>query len=181
MKKSIDYEVPPYSWEKIGFFTDLLRKELKLLDYQAFPVMDFAEYILPTMRPGYCLHIADEEELGNVGGLTDPQGKFIVLREDIYKDAYDDNGRARFTVAHELGHLFLHTNLPFQRVIDSHEIPVYRSAEKQANQFAAELLMPRSGMSRFKTPREVANFYGVSLQAAEIRINYMMNYFKSQQ
>ncbi|WP_375639618.1 MULTISPECIES: ImmA/IrrE family metallo-endopeptidase [unclassified Bartonella] len=170
MYKSIDYEVPPRSWHKISYLAGLFRRELQLSDVQYFPVMEFIEHILPNMKRDFHLRIADKKELGNVGGLTDPQGKFIVLREDIYRDAYDGNGRARFTVAHEFAHLFLHTNLPLQRVIDSHEIPAYRSSERQADQFAAELLMPRSGMPKFKTPEEIAKCYKVSLQAAKVRM-----------
>jgi Zn-dependent peptidase ImmA (M78 family) len=66
--------------------------------------------------------------------------------------------RQRFTIAHECGHLVLHREQLTQEVhVDKH-FPVLRRDEKsatgrelieiQANQFAAELLMPKSFLHR---------------------------------
>jgi len=82
----------------------------------------------------------------NISGaliLKDSKKEIIVNEKDIH-------GRRRFTIAHELGHFFLHhckkTN-PQDHVIIS-----YRGArnkiEFEADEFAAELLMPKKHVTR---------------------------------
>lgn len=48
--------------------------------------------------------------------------------------------RSRFDAAHELGHLVLHRNEDYNRD--------WRTAEREANQFASAFLMPRAGILR---------------------------------
>lgn len=82
----------------------------------------------------------------------------------------------RFSAAHELGHLILHTHhLEGDGVLrrESKSDP-YRFEEREADFFAAQVLMPRhrvgahleAGMS----PRELASIYDVSSTAMSIRI-----------
>lgn len=89
------------------------------------------------------------------------------------------NERDRFTLAHELGHLFLGH-------VDRHEVLYRRGANKleyEANEFAAELLMPRkefidqvnlyvdsSGRCDIK---KVAKAFGVSTHAALTRGKFL--------
>ena len=98
--------------------------------------------------------------------------------------------RKRFSVAHELGHFFLHQNLKalFE---DTEESVVHRynnrGLEKEADQFAAEFLMPREMFkklaleSQYKAPsfylvKELSNIFNVSLSAAAIRLLSMNIY-----
>lgn len=63
-------------------------------------------------------------------------------------------GRQRFTVAHELGHYIMHRNTKKELFVDKDYIVKFRSnkkysstelkQEKEANAFAAALLMPKS-------------------------------------
>jgi predicted transcriptional regulator len=82
--------------------------------------------------------------------------------------------RDNFTIAHELGHYFLHTGTP----PGSHCISVGRwgtdMCERQANRFAAALLMPRpdfaAAAARFAFDLGwLAARFNVSLSAAEVR------------
>lgn len=83
----------------------------------------------------------------------------------------------RFTIAHELAHRILHTDLIGDGI---HDDGLYRSRlsddiERQANAFAAELLMParlvralyRQGLR--DVPSIAANFH-VSYEAARVRL-----------
>lgn len=72
-----------------------------------------------------------------------------IKKEDnrikIYVNSQDDDLRKRFTIAHELGHYFLHfkEQSKFDN-IDMHRTSNYDTTdplEKEANQFAAALLM----------------------------------------
>ena len=96
--------------------------------------------------------------------------------------------RQRFTIAHEIGHLLLH---PDRSYVDHQVIPTYfrdnRSSradtlvEIQANQFAADLLMPRRFLERVAgragldigdedAVQRVAHRFGVSPQALTYRL-----------
>jgi len=60
----------------------------------------------------------------------------------IYFNGHNTTTRQKFTVAHELGHYFVHNNF-FQDSSDTMFRDVqWDMAELQANQFASELLMP---------------------------------------
>jgi hypothetical protein len=82
-------------------------------------------------------------------------GKVIEVNAD------DPVVRQRFSVAHELGHHFLHTRHGDGQL-----------AEQEANAFAGELLVPgqmlRSSMEQTTDTRELARLFKVSRQALEI-------------
>lgn len=87
-----------------------------------------------------------------------------------------DLSRQRFTLAHELGHIFLQHHTKYRHLSDYVK-------EKSADAFAGELLMPREMM--YKTakfpPNYVLNVYGVSYQAYKMRklfLNDMENFSK---
>lgn len=96
--------------------------------------------------------------------------------------------RKRFTIAHELGHLLLHADESFH--IDERLPIAYRNDESskavdprevEANQFAAELLMPQQFLQRDVAQlgsaaldevdvETLADRYEVSVQAMQIRL-----------
>ncbi|MGZ0175141.1 MAG: ImmA/IrrE family metallo-endopeptidase, partial [Planctomycetales bacterium] len=90
---------------------------------------------------------------------------------DICLPTYTSPLRDRFTIAHELGHYFLHS--------DQGEIPIvaFRNGstriEWEANWFAASLLMPkaefRQAASRDLSVAALAARFGVSQEAARVR------------
>ena len=84
----------------------------------------------------------------------------IFLNKNLIKT------RARFTIAHELGHILLkHNNL-------EHTIHTNIGIEEyQANIFARCLLMPAIVLKELNyiTPQDIANICDVSLQSAEYR------------
>jgi Zn-dependent peptidase ImmA (M78 family) len=82
-------------------------------------------------------------------------------------------GRDRFTIMHELGHLLLHTSdrIWLRR---GHRAPkAYRDPEWQANAFAGEFLMPAALVRECSWPADMAETFGVSLQAAEIQLEHL--------
>lgn len=103
-------------------------------------------------------------------------------------DPLQDEKRNRFTIAHELGHLFLHMGYKIndQLWAEQDESPYYRngSSEKeyQANEFAAALLMPKdkykevmdkySNGSKVSTSK-IAEYFHVSIDAASNRGKFL--------
>jgi Zn-dependent peptidase ImmA (M78 family) len=103
-------------------------------------------------------------------------------------NSVDAPNRRRFTIAHEIGHLVLHKDDTFH-VDEKSPIGLRTDAssmatherEIEANQFAAELLMPRHFLDRDleALPNEIeaeeaitrlAHHYEVSIQAMTVRL-----------
>jgi Zn-dependent peptidase ImmA (M78 family) len=69
-------------------------------------------------------------------------GELFLESKIILLNSSDPLVRQRFTIAHELGHIQLHTNEMNRKVIVSRKTDAGR-LETEANVFAAALLMPR--------------------------------------
>ena len=98
------------------------------------PVDDIAESL-------FSLRVIDDHHMTESGTL-DPAAFEVRVNAAVCAAA---PMRRRFTIAHEIGHYVLHapgaTGAVFCRVTDSPEAP-QQLIERQANRFAAELLMP---------------------------------------
>lgn len=102
-----------------------------------------------------------------------------VLRIDngqpyIFTNASESLARRRFTIAHELGHLMLHPHLDTVHR-DTTFGPPYDRIERQANQFAASLLMPEPWIRYFtprldNDPKLMAALFDVSVASMNLRI-----------
>ncbi len=66
--------------------------------------------------------------------MTDGGYYVIIINKNF------SNDHKRFTLAHELGHLIMHTSNEFL-------ISEYRDKEDEANRFASEFLMPSDAIS----------------------------------
>ncbi len=138
-----------------------------------FPILDFVEFILPQIFEDFIFTVESKEYMGNNLGLTDIQKNTIKIREDVYINAYNGNGRDLFTIAHEVGHLLLHSEQNVQQLarVGIEEIKIYEDTEWQANTFAAELLMPANMITKYDNEFTVARRFGVSYSAARIRLD----------
>ncbi|MAF81090.1 hypothetical protein CL628_03715 [bacterium] len=107
----------------------------------------------------------------------DVSGMYLRDERTIYVDLDDEVNRQAFTIAHELGHHYLHA--------DKHKEVYFRhfseqlnfedkQQEREANWFAACLLMPRHAMLRAwsdtKETRELAHTFEVSQTAIYYRL-----------
>lgn len=106
------------------------------------PVESIAEHLL-----GYTLEITDE------GLFSDPNflGGISFEANTIFVNASVETheGRYTFTVAHEIGHHVLHKDLFESQVVDQSQILCREQKkkpliERQADRFAAALMMPRA-------------------------------------
>ena len=90
-------------------------------------------------------------------------------------------GRERFSIAHEIGHWHLHRGRSFQCRVDAPDsnVAANRALEKEADTFAAHLLMPRPlfnpligqfGQPNFRQLAEVAGRFDTSLMATALRL-----------
>lgn len=106
----------------------------------------------------------------------------------IYVSPFQSAERRKFTIAHELGHLFLHMGYKINSDLWNNQknATYYRTGdsimEYQANEFAAALLMPKKAykeiMDQYTNGNEVetdkiASYFGVSISAASNRGKFL--------
>jgi len=114
-----------------------------------------------------------------------PNGEIV-----IYVNNGDGDNRQLFTIAHELGHFFLHREEIDNGIVSYRHAAMYekytndeRKREEEANHFAAELLMPEMIFREYFTKnshldREIliskmADLFGVSEDAIKVRMSYL--------
>ena len=175
MTSGDDFKVPPQSSAAIGSKADRVRKQFGLDAYPYVPVIELIEQVLDYQLGLVRFEVGSKKEMGRAEGYTCPNGEFIMLREDVYRGACAGEKRARFTAAHELGHWHMHTNIPLARAKQGDGTKVYCLAEWQANQFAAQFLMPKGFINTFDGEDDLMERFGVSWGAARNRIRYLQN------
>lgn len=120
----------------------------------------------------------------NLSGLIlydDSEEKFVILVEES-----KPKNRQYFTIAHELGHYFLHKpDLKEKSLVVDGDVTLYRLdnglsnvQESQANYFAASLLMPEDRVRKAwkvsgRDVEKCAELFDVSLSAMSIRVDIL--------
>jgi len=163
------YVANPTSRDDIRRKTELLRELCGLSEELYIPIVELLEFWLPSVDNDFVYEISPVKEMSEEA-LTLPEHNKIIIREDVYNGACEGTPRDRFTIAHELGHLLMHSpgTLKLARGNEK-EIPPFKNPEWQANTFAGELLAPPRVIRGF-TKEEIAMRCGVSLTAAEIQL-----------
>jgi len=163
---------PPTSRVKLRELANQIRSATGQTTTLYFPIVSLVEFFLDRLVPGYNFHISSKAELGDNHGLTMIQDRELIIRQDVYEGAVAGVGRDRFTIAHELAHALLHSDVSLARQSPSVQLKTYNDPEWQANCFAGELLTPLSLIRECNsnTPHQVANKFGVSVQAARVAL-----------
>ena len=181
--------VKPLSKESIELKVEAFLKRVapeSLRTPQPTPVLKIIDGKLLDL---YGFAFAVRDDLGpKCYGVTDFGEKLVSLSEDVYVALEKDEGRARFTGAHEGAHVLLHSDelcpisarfssgewIHLHRAVPA-EIPVFRDPEWQANHGAGAILMPREMIRMVAANKsnpivDVVKTFKVSLQAAEVRL-----------
>jgi len=113
----------------------------------------------------------------------------LVLSEKSYNDLDQGRPRSRFAIAHELGHIVMHSSKLIKLVsLDDQAIaalyrgrkdhPRYRDTEWQANAFSAAFLAPakaivllKEKLKRMPSVEEIAAEFSVSFECAAYRLD----------
>ncbi len=137
-----------------------------------------SEEIIPPIDLNKIIEKAGLTLMTGEGGNPNIAGSYDRVERTITVKKSDPWFRKVFTIAHELGHYYLHTNKPseiFYRqdldfLVKGDEI----EQEQEANWFAASLLMPKMVFSRFwmliQDIDELAQRFGVSSTACYYRL-----------
>jgi Zn-dependent peptidase ImmA (M78 family) len=168
----MSYIANPMSRNSIRNLVALIREQVGLADERYFPVVEFLELGLPQLDESFIYEVVSKEDMGDQYGVTYPEKKMIVLREDVYDRAVAGVARDRFTIAHEIGHYIMHRpgRIEFARENRKGPIVPYKNPEWQANTFAGELLAPPNIIKKL-SPQEIAKYCGVSLKVGEIQLS----------
>jgi hypothetical protein len=116
---------------------------------------------------------ADHEMVGS-NGITffDRSTVTVLLSERTWEDLKFGDGRARNTVAHELGHAVMHQGPPMHRgVVEAGRtrwLAPYRSAEHQVKIFAPAFLVDDAIALKLGDKIEIAIHFGISEESANI-------------
>ncbi|MDH6650219.1 UNVERIFIED_ORG: hypothetical protein M2312_004890 [Rhizobium esperanzae] len=139
-----------------------------------------------SISPDSYIERVDGVDLSGCEGVLVP-GDTKPRRWGIMYDKGQSRGRRAYTIGHELGHFMLHRQLVdddtnfsggFYCSKEAVELGAGRDIEKEANEFAANLLMPFDDFRRtipsdelagLERLGEAASRYGVSLTAAALR------------
>ena len=163
------YSAPPMTKKEILLVSQRLRNVTATAEKPCFPVMEFLEYFLPMLDENFnYLVLGDQDMPVNTYAYYEPISGQIYIREDVYERACNGIARDRFTIAHEIGHFFLHhSGFALCREDSKKSIPTYCDPEWQANTFASFLLMPPN-LIRNMSAEDIAKQCGTSLTAARI-------------
>lgn len=133
-----------------------------------YPVVHILEMGMLIVDPDFTFAVKNRHEMKEDLGLTIPSENAIYLRSDVYHRASNDCPTDRFTVAHEIGHHFLHKNVPvvFHQANRPRTLKPEQDSEWQANIFGAALLMPLQRLRKCKSLDEAAVKFGVSRKTA---------------
>ncbi|WP_081631189.1 ImmA/IrrE family metallo-endopeptidase [Methylobacterium sp. 77] len=97
----------------------------------------------------------------------------INVDRSIWRRADMREGYPQFIVAHEIGHILLHSDIPKGYSKDSNSQIKYfeneHSAEWQANKFAEHLILPKSVVERYSNIGELIKFTGAWEAVAKTR------------
>lgn len=172
------YRATGTSTKKIQQDIRYIRHVFGLEDVLYFPIIDFVEKILPTVFDDYSFEVASCEEMGNKHGETFPNEHTIKIREDVYLGAIKGMGRDRLTIAHEVGHLFMHdqNSTSFCQLGKGQSLPPYEDPEWQADCFGGEMLAPAYLIIDMNVV-EVMENCGVSPNAAMIQLKHAKKFY----
>lgn len=147
--------------------------------FSPFP-FDHIELVRGDVKIVFTEKLSDS--VSGVIGFSNEQGAFVIL-----VNSKKSRTRQYFTVAHELGHYFLHqAHIRQKSIVDGENVldcdgMLYRDDEGnltqleiEANNFAASLIMPgelvRKAWDQLHSVEECAQVFHVSIAAMSIRL-----------
>lgn len=166
---TLSYMAAPMSRATIRHTASEVRKLFGFSETPRFPLLHVIENLLPQLIPDAVFEVVDSDEMKGVYAEALPAMALIRVRLDVYMRARLGNPRDNFTLAHELGHLVLHTDHRLQRIAAPAKVKPYLDPEWQANAFAGELLVPLELFKKLKHSEDACNIFGVSKKALDVQ------------
>ena len=168
----LNCSVESRSRDQIERLAAAVRQVFRLGSEERVAMLPLLEIAMPELLPDYEFMIVPDEMIRGKEAVTDLGSPIIRFSEHAYEELRKGDARARFTAAHELGHLLMHSS---SRVHYARSIAYDRSSdpEWQANAFAAALLMPEQMFRQMKNTEEAMATFGVGYKAANFRASVL--------
>jgi hypothetical protein len=157
------YIVPPKRRKEIRALARALRHTLFAANTVYIDVLHILEDVL---WENY--EIVEDKALKGLEAETYPDERIIRITLSCYEKACAGDGRARLTIAHEIGHFLMHANLGLRlaRPAPTEKVPAYMCSEWQADCFAGELLTAPEYLGNMPSIQDAANKFGITPSAA---------------
>jgi len=141
------------------------RSALGISDQAAPDMLDVLNRLSKTF-PNLRVEIVQDSDAPNAEAWVSSRG--LVVKESVVKSLAYGDPRARWTLAHEIGHLALgHRGRLFRASGPARRIP--QREEREASIFASEFLAPTQ-LAEGKSVEEIRRLFQISHAAASIRI-----------
>lgn len=138
-----------------------------------FPIVQFLEALHANELIE--MEIIPKNEMPDKYGLSYPSERRILIREDVYDLARKNNGFARSTIAHELGHIVMHGGEKVAYARSEHKThKVYEDSEWQANKFAQELLVDVNQLIWSDDEDSISERFGVTKESARVALDSLI-------
>ena len=180
-KRKLGHKVTPLKTRDIHAKAHKVRQALMVLieglelKNQKLPIIEVYDHLMENGLMTY--EVVEDDVLGERLAETFPDKEYIRIQQTVFDGACDGIPFHRFTLAHELGHLFLHKNQAPKSYargeVKDHK--VYEDSEWQADEFASELLIDSRDLTGNETAVDLTAKYGISLPAAETKLRKLRN------
>ncbi len=163
------YCVLPRRKTEIRLYADDVRRLFLPVEHNMLDIVRLIECEMPKAYENFRYEVVPDEELPGQEAVFIPSAFCMRVRESVYEGACNHVGRCRFTLAHELGHFFMHRDQPmaFGRSAENEVIPLYMNSEWQADEFARNLLAP-ARLAKGMSTALIATMFEVSKEVARI-------------
>lgn len=163
--------VAALSRANIEAYANAVRAALGISPLDRVDMLRLIEFVLPRALDGFRYEISPDRELGDAEATTSTTERLIKISQSCYDAARAGHARYPFTLAHEFGHLMLHTGKPAS--LARGEVKAYVNPEWQADNFAGAFLAPIEMVQACGSVSELIRRSGLSREAAEIRLRVL--------
>lgn len=168
--RTAGFKVKPRNIKQVRKVASTLHEVFSLNTNESIDVISLIDIDIPKKLDGFHYEVVPDQEMGDYAGLYYPTEMKMELKESVYDGACSGNGQDKFTIAHEIGHMILHSDeVALAKTTSDTNHRRFEDSEWQADQFAAELIMPFDAVVNLKSPEEIQEKFKVSAQAARVR------------
>ena len=160
--------VMPRTRAEIEVTAGRVRRAFGLAPETRVSMLPLIEHGIDELIEDFVFRVVADGTLGGAEAITGTDEPMIAMTNRTYRALERGDGRARFTAAHELGHLVMHCGMPTYFAYGAQNDPL-SCPERQANVFAAAFLMPEVAFRKMRTLMEARETFGVSKDAALCR------------
>jgi hypothetical protein len=172
-----DYRVKSLSNQQIRQFAKKLRAYYGVVDHVHIDVLDCMKRgtiwtVKGPRRLNFLVRPDDEMGRSDATTISSKDVVTIAVKESVRGAGFLGVGRARNTLAHELGHGVMHEGRQMHRRSDVNVSPTwlqpFESAEHQARVFAPAFLINDAVASTLESAEEVSLTFGISIESTSI-------------